>query len=80
MVNFKVYGVTNWTTNNQNNYAENQVERLIPDLFLFFRKALYKVKASDQHLILIYFRPQLGHTIKTNFITFKLLIKRYAQF
>ena len=30
------------------NHAKNEVlGRLIPDLFLFFKKALYEVKASD---------------------------------
>ena len=28
-------------------HAENETERLIPDLFLFFKKALHEVKASD---------------------------------
>ena len=28
------------------NHAENEAERLVPDLFLFFIKALYKVQAS----------------------------------
>ena len=28
------------------NYAKNEAGRLVPDLFLFFRKALYEVKAS----------------------------------
>ena len=32
------------------NYAENKVRRLVPDLFLFFIKALCKLKASGQHL------------------------------
>ena len=27
------------------NHAENEAARLVPDLFLFFKKALYKVKA-----------------------------------
>ena len=31
-------------------HTENETRRLIPDLFLFFKKALYKVKASSQHL------------------------------
>ena len=35
----------------QNN-AENEAERLVPDLFLFFKKALNKVKASGHHLSL----------------------------
>ena len=29
------------------NNAENEVGRLVSDLFLFFDKALYNVKASD---------------------------------
>ena len=28
-------------------HAENEIGRLVPDLFLFFKKALYKVKASS---------------------------------
>ena len=28
-------------------HAENETERLIPDLFFFFKKALDEVKASD---------------------------------
>ena len=32
------------------NNAKNKVGRLVPDFFLFFEKALYKVKASGQHL------------------------------
>ena len=32
------------------NHAENKGGRLVPDLFLFFEKSLYKVKASGQHL------------------------------
>ena len=31
-------------------HAENAVERLVPDCFLFFKKYLYEVKASSQHL------------------------------
>ena len=30
--------------------CKNDVGRLVPDLILFFKKALYKVKASSQHL------------------------------
>ena len=36
------------------NHAENEAERLVPDHFLFFKKTLYKVKAS---------RLQLGFAI-----------------
>ena len=28
------------------NHGENEAGRLVPDFFLFFKKALYKVKAS----------------------------------
>ena len=30
--------------------AENEAERLAPDLFLLLKKALYEVKASGLHL------------------------------
>ena len=30
------------------NHAENETGRLVPDISLFFRKALYEVKASGQ--------------------------------
>ena len=29
--------------------VENEM-RLVPDLFLFFKKTLYEVKSSDEHL------------------------------
>ena len=29
------------------NHAENEIGRLVPDLFLFFRKASYEVKPID---------------------------------
>ena len=32
------------------NYAENEVGRLVPDIFLLFQKTLYKLKASGQQL------------------------------
>ena len=32
------------------NHAENEAERLVPDLFLFFQKALYEVKANGLEL------------------------------
>ena len=43
-------------------HAENEAGRLVPDLFLFFRKALYEVKASGLELSFSIFRylPQLG--------------------
>ena len=33
-----------------NNHVENETGKLVPDLFLFFKKALYKVKVSDLQL------------------------------
>ena len=33
------------------NNAENEVERLVPDLFLLFYKALYKVITISQHVL-----------------------------
>ena len=32
------------------NHAENEARRLVPDLALFFKKALYEVKASGLQL------------------------------
>ena len=32
------------------NNAENEAGRLVPDLFLFFEKALYELKASGMQL------------------------------
>ena len=36
--------------NSLKNHLENEAGRLLPDLFLFFRKTLYKIKANDQDL------------------------------
>ena len=30
-------------------HAENKTERLVPDLFFFFKEALFKVKTSGQY-------------------------------
>ena len=32
------------------NHAENEAGRLVPDLFLIFKKALYEIKASGLQL------------------------------
>ena len=32
------------------NHEENEAERLVPELFLFFEKALYEVKANGLDL------------------------------
>ena len=43
------------------NHAENKADRLVPDLFLFFKKAYYEVKASGLQLSLTIFDSlQLG--------------------
>ena len=39
-----------------NSHAENDTGRLVPDFFLFFKKALCKVKASGQQLGFTIFR------------------------
>ena len=38
------------------NHAENEAGRLVPDLFLFFKKALYELKASGLQLSFNQFR------------------------
>ena len=38
------------------NHAENEAGRLVPDLFLFFKKALYDVKANGMQLRFNHFR------------------------
>ena len=38
------------------NHAEREPGRLVPDLFLFFEKALHEVKASDLQLSLNMFQ------------------------
>ena len=37
------------------NHAENETRRLVPDLFLFFKKPVYEVKASGLQLSFITF-------------------------
>ena len=51
------------------NHAENAAGRLVSDLFLFFKKALYEVKANGLQLSFNIFRqPSTWHTIKANFV------------
>ena len=38
------------------NYAENEAGKLVPERFLFFKKALHYVKASSLQLDLTIFR------------------------
>ena len=48
------------------NHKECEAEKLVPDLFLFFKKALHEVKASGLQLSFNIFRlPFTWHTIKT---------------
>ena len=47
-------------------HAENEAGRLVPDLFFFFRKALYELKASGLQLSSHHFRQSsTWQTIKT---------------
>ena len=48
------------------NHVENETRRLVPDITLFFKKALCKVKASGQHFLIYFGRPRLRHKIKNN--------------
>ena len=50
---------------------------LVPDLSLFFKKALNAVKAMVYSLLLIYFdSPQLVIQLKQTALNFRLLIQR----
>ena len=52
------------------NHPENEARRLVPNFSLLFKKALYKLKASDLQLSFNTFcQPSTQHTIKTNSIT-----------
>ena len=46
-----------WSINrtSQEKYAKNEVVKLVPDRFLFFKKALHHVKASGVQLDFIIF-------------------------
>ena len=93
-VNFIIYDVTTWLTNNSNtrsrnnqtmkfvqvieynkkkiffkNDTENQGGITALDLFLFFKKALYEVKAKGLPLSFnnIFRWPSTCHSIKTNY-------------
>ena len=49
------------------NHVENEPEGLVSDLFLFFKKSLYEVKARGIQLSFnILWLPSTCHTIKTN--------------
>ena len=46
------------------NHTENVTERLFPDLFLLFKKALFEVKASGLQFSFNFDSPQLGIQLK----------------
>ena len=59
------------------NPAENEIEKLFPDLFLIFKKASYKVETSGEHLsfdILVVL--DLGIQQKQTVWSFRLLIQK----
>ena len=57
------------------NQVENESGRLAPDLFLFFKKGLNKVKECDLQLrFSIRQYPSTCHTIKTNCTKFYTII------
>ena len=43
-VNFKIYDVNAWLAKN---YEENEADKPVPDSLLFFKRALYQIKAKD---------------------------------
>ena len=52
---------------------EYEARRLVPDFILFFKKALYEVKACALQLSFNIFRlPSTWHTIKTNYIKLQI--------
>ena len=60
---------------------KNVAGRLVPKLFLFFKKVLYEVNASSLQLSSNIFREHSTcHTLKTNYVKCRVLIQRYTQF
>ena len=53
------------------NHAENEAKKLVPDLFLLFKKALYKVKLSD---------PQFSFNIVLNFAYIKTKLYKVLDY
>ena len=55
----------------QLNHTENEAGKLVPELFCSLRKLYIRQKQVFSTQVIIRFgRPRLGHTIKTNCITF----------
>ena len=64
----------NKNSNFPQNLAKNDARRLVPDLFLFFRKALYEAKAIGLQLSFNIFRESpTWHTIQTNCTKFETI-------
>ena len=60
---------------------KNKPGRIVPDIFLFPKKVLFKVRASGLQLSFDYFdKSKLGIQQKQTVQNFRLLIQRYAQF
>ena len=53
------------------NSCKKDIGRLLPDLFLFFKQALYEVKAIGLHFSFDILHPWLEHTIKSNSTNFQ---------
>ena len=62
------------------NHKENEAGRLVPDLFLFFKKALYEVKANVCSLVLMTFNSAEPGKQYIYIYNFRMLIQTYAQF
>ena len=47
---------------------------MVPDIFLFLKKAWHKRNTSGGTLVFIYFNiPGLGHAVKTNSVTVQIV-------
>ena len=63
------------------NRAENEVGKLVPDLFLFIKTALHEVKGSGLLLSFDIFRlPSTLYTIKTNYIKLSSTYRPYVVY
>ena len=63
------------------NHVENETERLVPDLFLIFRKPLYEVKASGQLLSFnMLWQSSTWTSIKTNCMKLQTFVPETYSF
>ena len=66
------YNVRNTFLQKSSSHPENEVPRLVPVLFLFFKKHYIRKNQVVRTIVFTYFgRPPLGHAIQTNFLTFQ---------